>query len=61
MIEPGLVTGIDREYVDVDGNRTGHVTGLLQSGPEVVACYSGLPPWPLAAAGYRRWGWRTPA
>lgn len=49
-IEPGVVVGIDRDYTDVDGNRTGLVRGLLQSGAEIEAGFMGTPPWPLASA-----------
>lgn len=49
-MEPGVVLGIDRDYADVDGNRTGLVRGLLQSGAEIEAGFMGTPPWPLASA-----------
>lgn len=50
MIQPGMVLGVDRDYVDVNGTRTGLVRALLQTGEEVEACYAGVPPWPLATA-----------
>ena len=50
MIQPGIVLGIDRDYVDVNGTRTGQVRALLQTGEEIEACYGGTPPWPLATA-----------
>lgn len=49
-VEPGVVLGVDRDYTDVDGNRTGLVRGLLQSGAEIEAGFMGTPPWPLASA-----------
>lgn len=49
-IEPGVVVGIDRDHEDTDGQRTGLVRGLLQSGVEIEAGFMGTPPWPLAPA-----------
>lgn len=49
-IEPGVVLGLDRDFIDVDGNRTGLVRGLLQTGGEIEAMFMGSPPWPLAPA-----------
>lgn len=45
-----MVIAVDREYLDVNGTRTGQVRALLQSGVEIEACYAGTPPWPLATA-----------
>lgn len=45
-----MVLGINREYVDPNGTRTGQVRALLQSGAEIEACYAGVPPWPLSTA-----------
>lgn len=49
-IEPGVVVGVDRDHIDVNGQRAGLVRGLLQSGVEIEAGFMGTPPWPLAPA-----------